>query len=726
MNPLMKLHPILFGSALAALAAQPGMAAVTSITEVSLNPTDTGLEVIFETEGGDNSNVFTVNQGNTLVADITRTQLDLPSGGGFLQANPAPGISQISVAPLDANSVRVTISGTSQTPIGSVVTTDNRVVLSISNDGDAASVPTPVPQDLVTVPAPAASASLAQATPLEPAEVPTPASPEVLVPNPEIIIDGNPVPQPQERPAPPFLPRAVAPPVGDIAIAEGVPTFNSIDLGSNERIPKLLLRDAPAREVLSLLARAAGLNLIFTAAEAGADQATQGEPASGDGPTVSLDIENESVQEVFNQVLRVSGLEANRVGRSIYVGPSLPVSAQSIASRTLRLNQVNALVATNFLVALGAESAVSRERLVTIVTAVPVSEGAPVADPETQTTTVEQIEIQRVDYEDSQSILRGLQVIADERTNSVTLVGRSDLVAIATEQLTHIDVRRRQVAVNVRVIDIDLNALDAFGTSFSFRTGNFGFTSTGGLGVMNIGAGIPSIPLPSTLPNATPILPRPIVGNGNAGGNSSSNFLFQLLATVQNGNGKIITDPTLIVQEGQTANVQLTQDVVTNITTTIETTPSGNLTTQDIELTPAGLILQIQVNRIDDNGFVSLSVAPSISAPTDTFSDGQGNTFFLLSERQITSGEVRVRDGQTLLLSGIIQESERSSVTKIPILGDIPILGALFRSTVTDNQRQELIVLLTPQILDDSDQSVFGYSYTPSEEVQEILDNRGQ
>ena len=722
MNPLMKLHPILFGSALAALAAQPGMAAVTSITEVSLNPTDTGLEVIFETEGGDNSNVFTVNQGNTLVADITRTQLDLPSGGGFLQANPAPGISQISVAPLDANSVRVTISGTSQTLIGSVVTTDNRVVLSISNDGEAASTPTPVPQDLVTVPAPAASASLAQATPLEPAEVPSPASPEVLVPNPEIIIDGNPVPQPQERPAPPFLPRAVAPPVGDIAIAEGVPTFSSIDLGSNERIPKLLLRDAPAREVLSLLARAAGLNLIFTAAEAGADQATQGEPASGDGPTVSLDIENESVQEVFNQVLRVSGLEANRVGRSIYVGPSLPVSAQSIASRTLRLNQVNALVATNFLVALGAESAVSRERLVTIVTAVPVSEGAPVADPETQTTTVEQIEIQRVDYEDSQSILRGLQVIADERTNSVTLVGRSDLVAIATEQLTHIDVRRRQVAVNVRVIDIDLNALDAFGTSFSFRTGNFGFTSTGGLGVMNIGAGIPSIPLPPTPPNATPILPRPI---SPPGGNGTSNsFLFQLLATVQNGNGKIITDPTLIVQEGQTANVQLTQDVVTNITTTIETTPSGNLTTQDIELTPAGLILQIQVNRIDDNGFVSLSVAPSISAPTDTFSDGQGNTFFLLSQREITSGEVRVRDGQTLLLSGIIQESERSSVTKIPILGDIPILGALFRSTITDNQRQELIVLLTPQILDDSDQSVFGYSYTPSEEVQEILDNR--
>ena len=723
MNPLMKLHPILFGSALAALAAQPGMAAVTSITEVSLNPTDTGLEVIFETEGGDNSNVFTVNQGNTLVADITRTQLDLPSGGGFLQANPAPGISQISVAPLDANSVRVTISGTSQTPIGSVVTTDNRVVLSISNDGEAASTPTPVPQDLVTVPAPAASASLAQATPLEPAEVPTPASPEVLVPNPEIIIDGNPVPQPQERPAPPFLPRAVAPPVGDIAIAEGVPTFSSIDLGSNERIPKLLLRDAPAREVLSLLARAAGLNLIFTAAEAGADQATQGEPASGDGPTVSLDIENESVQEVFNQVLRVSGLEANRVGRSIYVGPSLPVSAQSIASRTMRLNQVNAIDAANFLVALGAESSVSRERLVTLANIIQPGGTDSAGITETETTTVNQIENSRIEYQDSQPILRGLQVVADERTNSVTLVGRTDLIAIATQQLTHIDVRRRQVAINVRVIDINLNALDAFGTSFSFQTGDFGFVSSGGLGVLNLGAGVPSISVPPTIPNATPILPRPL--GGEVANNTSTNFLFQLLATVQNGNGKIITDPTLIVQEGQAATVQLTQEVVTNIETEVQVTNGVAITTQTIETTPAGLTLQVDVDRIDDNGFVSLSVTPTISAPSDTYTLGD-NVVFLLAERQLSSGLVRVRDGQTLLLSGIIQETERSSVTKIPILGDIPILGALFRSTVTDNSRQELIVLLTPNILDDSDQSVFGYSYTPSEEVQEILENRGQ
>jgi type IV pilus assembly protein PilQ len=724
-NPLMKLHPILVGSALVALAAQPSLASVTSITNVRLNPTDTGLDLVFDTRGGDGSNVFTVTQGNTLVADITRAQLNLPNGGGFIQANPAPGISQVSVAPLDANSVRVTISGNGQSPVGAVATSDNRVVLSVRNDGQAAQPPTPVPQDLVTVPAPAtpptdAPSTVAQAAPPAP-EVPAPANPDVLVPNPDVIIDGQPVPRPQVQQSPPFLPRAVAPPVGDIAIAEGVTTFSTINLGSNERIPKLLLRDAPAREVLSLLARAAGLNLVFSPDTAGQTGAGAAEGA-GDGPTISLDIENESVQEVFNHVLRVTGLEANRVGRSVYVGPRLPASAQNIVARTLRLNQVDAAVASNFLVALGAESAVSRERLVTNVNAVEVSEGSP-ALTETQTTTVEQIETNRVEYEDSQTILRGLQVVADERTNSVTLVGRADLVTMATEQLTRIDVRRRQVAVNVRVIDINLNALDAFGTSFSFQSGNFGFNSSGGLGVLNLGAGVPS-PILGGVPGGTPILPRGL--GAPLDNNTSTNFLFQLIATVQNGNGKIITDPTLIIQEGQTATVQLTQDVITEITTTVQIPDTGPaVTTTEFTRELAGLVLQINVDRIDDNGFVSLSVAPSISAPTEVFDTGQGNVV-LLSRRQLSSGQVRVRDSQTLLLSGIIQESERSSVNKIPILGDIPILGALFRSTVTDNQRQELIVLLTPQIIDDSDQSVFGYSYSPSEQVQEILDNPGR
>jgi type IV pilus assembly protein PilQ len=717
---------LLWGGTIAALAAQPGLAATPRITGVQVNPTAAGLEIVLNTQGGEVGNVFTIQQGNTLRADITRTQLGLPNGE-FRQANPAPGIAAVSVVPLDANSVRLTVEGSGQVPVGDVLSSSTqRLVIGVQTNGAAAQAPAVIPAEIETVPGEPAPSTLAQATPAPAApaaETPAPgpaqtqAAPDVLVPNPDVTIDGVPIPRPQVLQAPPFLPRAVAPPIGDIAVAEGRPFFGEIDLGTNERIPRLVLRNAPAREVLSLLARAAGLNLVFTA-EAGAAPGQAAAPGAtgGDGPTVTLDIENESVQEVFNHVLRVSGLQANRVGRSIYVGPLLPVSAQNVAVRTLRLNQVDVTVAANFLVALGAESAVSRERLVTNVNAVAVGEGVPQVT-ETQTTTVEQVETQRVEFVDSQAILRGLQVVGDERTNSVTLVGTPQLVAIATEQLTRIDLRRRQVAVNVRVIDVNLNALDAFGTSFSFALGNTGITSGSGVGVINFGGATPPGPSP-----VQGVAPLPVVsGLGTAGFGVPGNFLAQLFATVQTGNAKVLTDPTLIIQEGQTATVALTQDVVTEITSTF--TEVAGVSRQTLEFTtePAGLILQIIVNRIDDNGFVSLSVAPSISAPADTFPTGAGE-ITLLAERSLSSGQVRVRDGQTLLLSGIIQESERASVSKIPILGDIPILGALFRSTVNENQRNELIVLLTPQILDDSDQNVFGYTYTPSEEVRELLE----
>jgi type IV pilus assembly protein PilQ len=699
-NRFLGLSSFLTSSVVLAVAAQPGLAANATITGIQVNRSDSGLEIVLKTQDGEAANVFTVNQGNTLRADITRTQLSLPDGNQFQQMNPAPGIASVTLSPLDANSVRLTVEGINEAPVGEVTAADsNGFVLAVNTDGTAQAVSDPVPTDLQTVPGEDPAPAIAQAEPTQPDATPaaedmpqpTPQSqnqPDVLVPDPSVTIDGVPAAAPRRQEAPPFLPRAVAPPIGDIAVAEGSPTFGAIDLGSNERIPKLVLRNAPAREVLALLARAAGLNLVFTA-----DTADGQAAADDEGPTVTLDIENESVQDVFNHVLRVSGLDANRVGRSIYVGPRLPISAQNVTVRTLRLNQVQAAVAANFLVALGAESAISREQLVTNVNAVEVGEGvAPVT--QTATTTVEAIENQRVDYEDSQPILRGLVVVADERTNSVTLVGKPQLIGIATEQLTRIDLRRRQVAINVRVIDVDLNAIDAFSTSFGFSIGSVRVgTNTTPSGGLTVGS---------------PINP--------------SGFLFALQASVQEGNAKILTDPTLIVGEGQTASVALTEDVVTEISTDVQITNNQTVTTTNFTTEPAGLVLQIDVDRIDDNGFVALSVAPSISAPSgQTFDTGEG-AITLLSRRSLNSGQVRVRDGQTLLLSGIIQESERSTVSKVPILGDIPLLGALFRSTSEENQRQELIVLLTPEILDDSDQTTFGYTYTPSEEVQDLLE----
>ncbi|PZV10772.1 MAG: type II secretory pathway, component HofQ [Leptolyngbya sp.] len=700
MNPLMKLHPILLSSALMTLVAQPGLASVTSITNVRVNTTATGIDLVFETQGGDNSNIFTVNQGNTLQADITRAQLNLPDGNGFSQANPAPGISQITVAPLDANSVRVIVSGTDQSPIGEVASNGRQMVLSIRNDGEVAQAPTPVPAELVTVPAPATPSTVAQAVP----EVPTPANPNVLVPNPEVTIDGTPVPRPQVQQAPPFLPRAVAPPVGDIAVAETQVVSGFINLGSNERIPRLLLRDASSREVLSLLARTAGLNVVFAT---GSTDSQQDGAASSGGPTVSLDIENESVQDVFNHVLRVTGLQANRIGRSIYVGLELPDDARNIVSRTLRLNQTGSIEAAGFLASLGAEATQTIVRpQVEVIEVESAEEGVPPIRRviEFETTTIEQLTFNPTGESFIAQPLRGLQVISDNRLNSLTLVGEADLVTLASEYIANLDLRLRQVAINVKVIDLNLNATENFGTSFTYLNNGlsigFGGAFPGGLAI----------------------------GANTSAPSLSSRLILQIEAAIRNQNAKIITDPTLVIQEGQTSSIALVESVLTSLTTQVSP-ETGAVTSVTPVFADAGLILQVQVQRIDDNGFVTFNIAPQISSPQPpvVFASAAGpQQLTPISRREVSSGSIRVRDGQTLVLAGIIAESETASTTKIPILGDLPILGALFRRIETTGRRNEVVILLTPQILDDSDQSVWGYRYDPSEQVQEVLENRGR
>ncbi len=714
MKRRLNFRSLMVGGALAIMAGPlvaTSASAATAIEGISLRTTETGLALTLETSG-DSPQMVTARAGKNLQADIAHAQLQLNEGERYTQKNPVPGIESVQLESIGADRVRLTIKGDETAPISEIDKSINDTVLiHLDTRAGAKALPSELPESIETVPGePIADMAGERAFSVGPwlLAQQNEDTPEILIPNPEVIIDGAPVAAPRVNGAPPFLPRAIAPPVGDISVSDIDSTLDVIDLGSAERVPRLVLRDASAREVLSLLARAAGLNLAFTSAD---------EEGGAPDVRVSLDIENEPVQNVFNYVLQLSGLEANKVGRTVFVGPQLPNSARNVLVRSLRLNQLEVNSAVNFLVSMGAESAISSESSVTSVNAVEVGGGTDVTE---STTTESSLTNQRIDFEDADPLLRGLQIVGDERTNSLTLIGTPRQIEIATAQIVQLDVRRRQVAINLRVIDVNLNALDAFGSSFSFGASSANVIQSGGLGIVNIGSESPAF---SNLSASQ-------VGRGIAGIAGStpigiaSRFLTQLQAVVTNGQAKIVTDPTLVVQEGQTAAVQLTQEVVTNITIDRETTETGVLTTTSFEKEDAGLNLQVQIERIDDNGFVNLSVAPSISAPTGEFSVGDAGTAILLSERQLTSGQIRVRDGQTLILSGIIQESDRVESSKVPILGDIPLLGALFRSTNRTNERRELVVLLTPEVIDDSDESVYGYSYTPGEDVQQLLEER--
>ena len=714
--------PLFISAALAILGAQPVWAALTQVIGVRLNPTTGGLNLVLETSTGARPQILTGTRGLVLVEDIVNTQLRLPQVNSFRQENPAAGINSVVITQLDPNTIRVFVRGTSRPPSGQIAQrTAQGITLSFSpGAGTVAATAPATPSTLTAPPNPSARPLLAQSQ--------SGPVPSVMVPNPGLTIDGKPVQSgtvtdQAGNPDQPFTQRAIAPPVGDIAVSNSDASPALIDLGTTERVPRLVLRDAPAKEVLALLARAAGLNLVFTPTSAASGDSGQpaipppGGAGNTEGPTISLDIENESVQDVFNYVLRISGLQANRNGKTILVGTTLPNQARNMIVRSFRLNQVTVGVALNFLVGFGAESAVSRERVITSVTAVPLATGGGAGAPsqpttQTQTSTETRIETQRVNFQDSVPILRGLQAIGDERTNSVTLVGSPKQVDIATTQLTQLDSRRRQVAVNVKIVDVNLTAMDQANASLSFGIGNNFFQSSQGTATLNFGK-----------------TNQPDFGGFQGLQVHSNRFLSVLQASITNGDSKILTDPTLIVQEGQQANVNLTSEVIGNTTNQTNITAGAAIQTVTATKENVGLSLSIRIERIDDNGFVALSVAPIVRAPAGTTSIGVGTSsqqqITLVSERSLNSGVLRLRDNQTLVLSGIIQDSDQTSIVKVPILGDIPILGALFRSTSKTHQRQEVIVLLTPQIIDDSVRNSIGYNYMPSPEVRQMLERRG-
>ena len=765
---------ILTGAAIAIVAPTPAFAQ-TQVQDIRLVEMNGEVALVLVTRSGERPEVFVVRRGNDFVADIINTQLPAQKQN-FQQNNPIPGIASVVVTQLDSTSVRVIVSGVNGSPEARIMQGSNEgIVISMgASAGAVAQVPNQVPP----------------AAPPVPPAPPATGSQPVLVPDPQITIGGRNVPQSGIRPsdaAPPFLPRAVAPPLGDIAVSNinaGIPT---IRLNTTQRIPRLVLRDAPVSDVLALLARTAGLNLaisnLFKEDATGEFRAPNSELEEKQitGRKISLDIENESVEDVFNYVLRLSGLQANRVGNTIFVGVKLPTAASNVVVRSLRLNQVPATTAAGFLSSQGAGTQIKVDQ----IRIEEVGTGVNSRFVETRTPTITELAAKE---SDSPLVLKGLSISVDERLNSITLVGPPHLVETAVAMLTQLDLRQRQVAVNVKVVDVNLSGEEAASSSFSFGVNDTFFVNDGGAASVNFGGYnppnqatatsginarpiIPNTPLgtaePFYNPNALSTTPLTAPGGGvgldpiapvtsrpgqigisayepytrdlatgavTALGTVTNSvfpffqyprkFLSTLTAQIISGNAKILTDPTLVVQEGETAKVALVEEIVKSVTTTFVDTVSGTRDSKDFTFQNVGLTLDVNVERIDDNGFVSMRINPTVSAPGDQVDAGGGDFARQILSRTVESGLIRLRDGQTLILSGIIQEQERATVSKIPLLGDLPIVGSLFRRTNKQNQRAEVIVLVTPQILDDSDRAPYGYEYSPSPDALRMMQRR--
>ncbi|MFN5500923.1 MAG: secretin N-terminal domain-containing protein, partial [Pseudanabaena sp.] len=689
-------------------ANQTNVVSVASlITDINTDVAGDRLNLTLNFASSDRPQISYTKQGKNWVAVLNGAQLQLGNGNAsYAKTNPAPGITAIEATQYAANKVRIRVTANDPEMLKDLIKrqdTGDSLVFSLEMQPSATQSSTlssanapesgvinknAADPDRVLIAQNTTSSSIGK--PLF--------EPKVSITNPDgktrvaQNTTSNTVLPPVANPVTPQLPGRVpgvvppfrqikTPPVGDIATTTSKLRADIVELGTAERVPRITLRDAPAIEVLTLIGRVAGLSVVSAEAPSTTGTAaatpTTTVAATGLRQPVSLSIENETAQDVFNNVLRISGLQANRIGQTIFVATQLPVTLRNMITKSYRLNQITTGEASAYLIGLGASRVVSRQRPIPGVQTAQLGTASQ-AIINVATEAVPTLETVTITPESGATpLLRGLQVIAEERSNSITLVGSPRQVEYAEAQLARLDLRKRQVMVNVRVLEVSVNNGQTLAGEFTSLGGNPSITQTATATSSNT--------LGITLSSNNPItLP--------------TSFIAALTASISNGSAKVITDPNLTVQEGETATIALTDQVVNNITSTSVASTTGGppTTTTTATFAQVGLTLAIQIERIDDNGFINLSVSPRISVPLErvALNSTAGDNFIIpISERVLNSGRIRLRDAQTLVLSGVIRDSDSESVQKVPLLGDIPIIGALFRRTTTTNSRSEVIIV---------------------------------
>lgn len=265
-------------------------------------------------------------------------------------------------------------------------------------------------------------------------------------------------------------------------------------------------------------------------------------------------------------------------------------------------------------------------------------------------------------------------VIPDPNTNSLIVVTNPDNVDLLKRILEQLDRIPEQVMIETIIVEASLDSADKLGVEWTFTERNaFGSAGQTAVGQQRFG-----------LQNANP--PLEGLRYTMTGGNLEA-FL-NMLKTDQRF--EVLSTPRIFTSNNSTAEINISQSVPYVLSSRVDT--NGNIS-YNYAFQDVGIILNV-TPRITADGYVTMDIV-------QTANDLQGFTSFnapIVNQRQANT-TVAVKDGETVILGGIIRSTVTATTKKIPLLGDIPFLGNLFRSTDRSKQKTELLVFLTPRVV---------------------------
>ena len=188
---------------------------------------------------------------------------------------------------------------------------------------------------------------------------------------------------------------------------------------------------------------------------------------------------------------------------------------------------------------------------------------------------------------------------------------------------------------------------------------------------------------------------RPI-GPNNFGLEDIAGGTFRMLdaglrALVTENKGKVLASPSVITMDGEKAIIKL----VEKYKFISERDEAGNPTYDEEEVGPHLEFTPV----MGRGGVITVDLKVATGSVIGTYRGGQGEEFPQTSSREVTT-KVRVSDGEPFVVGGLFSEENRTVVTKIPILGDIPLLGEIFRSSSKQQSNSEVVMVVVPYILD--------------------------
>ena len=264
-------------------------------------------------------------------------------------------------------------------------------------------------------------------------------------------------------------------------------------------------------------------------------------------------------------------------------------------------------------------------------------------------------------------------------TTALLLTGSAADIARARQVLATVDMRPVQINYEAKVIETSYNNDDQYGLLFNFGGANTTIGEIGASGILGSGTFLGKVQKFGTF-GRTPL---------------SNAVNVQLNALFNDANTRILASPNISAIDGQPA-ATFVGDTVSYISSVTQSATGQNITTSTVN---AGIKLYV-TGKTNNDGYITMNVHPEVSLVTLTTPGAGGVQTPNVRVREATT-TVRVKDGETLIISGLINDQDVKSVQKVPLLGDIPFFGQLFRDTRRQHTHDQVMIFIKVSIQKD-------------------------